>query len=110
MQKNSVNNRTCHIHIKYWQFRENLGEAKGIVIQYINLADNIGDIFTKGTKAELYVTLCKNLMGWQMYLSFWEEVLVVQYFESRWFNILNQGRNIIFDLVTLYRLRFYPTG
>ena len=63
-EKFSVNNRTRHIHTKYWHFREHLGEAKGIVIQYINSAENIGDIFTKGTKAELYVPLCKKLMGW----------------------------------------------
>ena len=63
-EKCSVNNRTRHIHTKYWHFREHLGKANGIVIQYINSADNIGDIFTKGTKAELYVPLCKKLMGW----------------------------------------------
>ena len=62
--KCSVNNRIHHIHTKYYPFREHLGEAKSIVIQYINSADNIGDIITKGTKAELYVPLCKKLMGW----------------------------------------------
>ena len=63
--KYTINNRTRHIHTKYWHFREYVGEEYGIIIQYIKSEENIRDIFTKGTKAELYVPLCNKLMGWQ---------------------------------------------
>ena len=35
----SINNRTRHIHTKYWHFREHLGKDKGIVIQYIDSSE-----------------------------------------------------------------------
>ena len=62
--KASINNRTRHIHTKYWHFREHLNEQTGIVIQYIQSAENIGNLFTKGVAAEFFVPLCKKLMGW----------------------------------------------
>ena len=62
--KCSIIKRTCHIHTKYWHFREHLGEANGITIQYIKTENNIADIFTKETKAELVVPLCAKLMQW----------------------------------------------
>ena len=62
--KTSINNRTRHIHTKYWHFREHLNQQTGIVIQYIKSADNIGDLFTKGVSAEFFVPLCELLMGW----------------------------------------------
>ena len=62
--KASINNCTCHIHTKYWHFCEHLGEKTGIIIKYIKSANNLGDLFTKGTSADTYVPLCKQLMGW----------------------------------------------
>ena len=58
----SINIQTRHIHTKYWHLREHLGKDKGIMIQYIDSSENIGDIFTKGTKPELLILLCNKLI------------------------------------------------
>ena len=63
--KASVNNRTRHIHTKYWHFREHINKPDtNIIIKYIESASNLGDIFTKGVEAQLFVPLCEKLMGW----------------------------------------------
>ena len=63
--KSSVNNRSCHIHTKYWHFREHLNKTDtNIILKYIKSELNLGDIFTKGVTAELFVPLCAKLMGW----------------------------------------------
>ena len=58
--KCSINNRTRHIHTKYWHFREHLGEANGITIQYIKSEDNIDDIFTKEKKQKYLFHYVQN--------------------------------------------------
>ena len=67
--KSSVNNRTRHIHTKYWHFREHLDKIyTNIIIKYIKSEFNLGDIFTKGVKAEFFVPLCAKFMGWEITL------------------------------------------
>ena len=62
--KTGALSRTKHIHTKHWFFKEHIGEGSGIVVEKIDSADNLGDLFTKGVKVELVVPLRKTLMGW----------------------------------------------
>ena len=62
--KTGATSRTKHIHTKHWFFKEHIGEGSGIADEKINSEDNLGDLFTKGVKAELFVPLRNKLMGW----------------------------------------------
>ena len=60
----SLTPRTRHINNKYHFFKSHLGEDKGVVLKHVASTFQIGDLFTKGVKAELYEHLRDILMGW----------------------------------------------
>ena len=54
-----------HYAVIYHWFRSQLGpEARGVILQKIDSANQLGDIFTNGLGRVVFEWLCKQLMGW----------------------------------------------
>ena len=55
--------RTKHLLVRLHHFRSHVVN-KNILIEYINIKHQLGDIFTKGLPREQHRYLCNKLMGW----------------------------------------------
>ena len=56
--------RNKYLALKYHFFREQIGESKGVVAQYINTKEQKADIFTKGLPKAQFVVIRQLLIGW----------------------------------------------
>ena len=56
--------RNKYLALKYHFFRDQIGEAKGIVAKYISTKEQKADIFTKGLPGDQFKVIRKLLMGW----------------------------------------------
>ena len=59
-----MSSRNKYLQLKYHVFREEIGESKGIVVEYVNTLEQKADIFTKGLPQKQFETIRLLLMGW----------------------------------------------
>ena len=59
-----MNPRTRHIATQYHWWHEHATEENGISIVYVRSEDQKADIFTKGLRKEVFLTVRKLLIGW----------------------------------------------
>ena len=59
-----MSSRNKYLQLKYHFFREEIGESKGIVVEYVNTLEQKADIFTKGLPQKQFETIRLLLMGW----------------------------------------------
>jgi len=59
-----MSSRNKYLQLKYHFFREEIGESKGIVVEYVNTLEQKADIFTKGLPQKQFEAIRLLLMGW----------------------------------------------
>jgi hypothetical protein len=59
--------RTRHIATKWHWFLDQIGEGKGVVIEYIESYRQRADILTKGLSLKLFAPLRDRIMGWTLH-------------------------------------------
>lgn len=65
-QRSQLTPRTRHITMKWHWFLDQIGEAKGIIMEYIDSHQQV-DILTKGLDLKIFAPLRNCIMGWTLH-------------------------------------------